>query len=57
MSQVLGLGQMCATILVLFIGRWLRIVSFPKFTTDVFRKIWPLPLCYLGEGLLVLFLN
>eukprot|EP00095_Tigriopus_kingsejongensis_P005908 maker-scaffold1166_size57906-snap-gene-0.7 protein:Tk05908 transcript:maker-scaffold1166_size57906-snap-gene-0.7-mRNA-1 annotation:"hypothetical protein TcasGA2_TC003250" len=49
--QFLGLGQMVATILVLFIGRLLKIVSFPSFSPDIFRKIWPLPLFYIGNML------
>ncbi|XP_059097236.1 UDP-N-acetylglucosamine/UDP-glucose/GDP-mannose transporter-like isoform X2 [Tigriopus californicus] len=47
--QVLGLGQMVATISVLFIGRLFRIVTFPTFSPDIFRKIWPLPLFYIGN--------
>jgi hypothetical protein len=49
--QVLGLGQMTATILILFIGKWFRIITFPTLTKDTFRKIWPLPLFYIGNML------
>lgn len=47
--QVLGIGQMVATVTILFVGRKLNIVSFPDLSTDTFRKIWPLPLMYLGN--------
>ncbi|KPJ10352.1 UDP-sugar transporter UST74c [Papilio machaon] len=47
--QVLGLGQMLATILVLWCGRYLRIVQFPPLDTGVARRIWPLPLIYMGN--------
>lgn len=49
--QVLGLGQMTATILVLFIGKKLNIVGFPDFELNTFQKIWPLPLIYIGNML------
>ena len=42
---------MTATILVLLIGKWFRIISFPKLTKDTARKIWPLPLFYIGNML------
>ena len=47
--QVLGLGQMLATVIILFVGKKLGIVSFPDLSSDTFRKIWPLPLMYLGN--------
>lgn len=47
--QILGLGQMAATILVLGAAKWLRLVSFPALSVDTFRKIWPLPLFYIGN--------
>ena len=47
--QVLGIGQMLATVLILFVGKKLSIVSFPDLSSDTFRKIWPLPLMYLGN--------
>ena len=47
--QVLGIGQMVATVLILNVGKMLRIISFPELSTDTFRKIWPLPLMYLGN--------
>ena len=47
--QVLGIGQMVATVIILNVGRMLRIIQFPDLTSDTFRKIWPLPLMYLGN--------
>lgn len=47
--QVLGVGQMVATIFVLFLGKKLRIVSFPGLEMNTFRKIFPLPLIYIGN--------
>ncbi|XP_065070086.1 UDP-sugar transporter UST74c-like isoform X2 [Rhopilema esculentum] len=47
--QVLGLGQMVATIAVLFIGKQSTIVKFPGLDRSTFRKIWPLPLIYVGN--------
>ena len=47
--QVLGIGQMVATVTILYVGKKLSIVSFPDLSSDTFRKIWPLPLMYLGN--------
>jgi len=47
--QVLGIGQMLATIFILAVGKSLKIISFPDLSTETFRKIWPLPLMYLGN--------
>ncbi|XP_023336563.1 UDP-N-acetylglucosamine/UDP-glucose/GDP-mannose transporter [Eurytemora carolleeae] len=47
--QVLGLGQIIATIIILKVGKLLQIVNFPDLTKDTARKIWPLPLMYLGN--------
>jgi len=47
--QVLGLGQMLATVLILRLGKSINLVSFPDLSSDTFRKIWPLPLMYLGN--------
>ena len=40
---------MLATIFILAAGKSLKIISFPDLSTDTFRKIWPLPLMYLGN--------
>lgn len=47
--QVLGIGQMAATILVLFVAKKLRIVNFPSFDLSTCGKIFPLPLIYIGN--------
>ncbi|KAL0100956.1 hypothetical protein PUN28_019385 [Cardiocondyla obscurior] len=47
--QVLGIGQMLATILVLFVAKKLRYVEFPNLEVATFAKIWPLPLIYIGN--------
>ncbi|XP_026758391.1 UDP-sugar transporter UST74c [Galleria mellonella] len=47
--QVLGLGQMVATIVVLWSGRYIKMVQFPPLDGGVARRIWPLPLIYLGN--------
>ncbi|CAH0703102.1 unnamed protein product [Spodoptera exigua] len=47
--QVLGLGQMVATITVLFVGRSLNVVQFPPLNGGTFKRIWPLPVIYLGN--------
>jgi solute carrier family 35 len=45
----LSLGQLVACIVVLFVGKKIRIVSFPSYSTDLVKKIFPLPLIYLGN--------
>lgn len=49
--QVLGLGQMVATIVVLYGAKKSRVVSFPDFELGTFGKIWPLPIIYIGNML------
>lgn len=49
--QVLGLGQMAATVIVLFVSKKLRIVSYPDLERSTFGKIWPLPLIFIGNML------
>ncbi|CAL1280162.1 unnamed protein product [Larinioides sclopetarius] len=40
---------MTVTILTLYIGRSLNIVKFPSVSSDVPKKIWPLPLFFIGN--------
>ncbi|XP_044763964.1 UDP-sugar transporter UST74c [Coccinella septempunctata] len=47
--QVLGIGQMITTIVVLFIAKKLRIMNFPNFQLGTFKQIFPLPLFYIGN--------
>lgn len=46
---VLSLGQLIASIVVLYSGKKLRIVTFPAMSQDLVKKIFPLPLIYLGN--------
>ncbi|XP_049851078.1 UDP-sugar transporter UST74c-like [Schistocerca gregaria] len=48
-AQVLGLGQMAATVAVLIVARSINVLSFPPFDRGIFRKLWPLPLIYMGN--------
>ncbi|VDD87120.1 unnamed protein product [Enterobius vermicularis] len=41
-----AVGQMIASLLILFFGRQLKIISFPPLDTSIPRKIFPLPLIY-----------
>ncbi|CAD6199178.1 unnamed protein product [Caenorhabditis auriculariae] len=41
-----GCGQMVATVVILYVARLFRIVSFPSFDSSVPRKIMPLPILY-----------
>lgn len=47
--QVLGIGQMFTTILVLCIAKKLRYIEYSNLETTTFVKIWPLPLIYIGN--------
>ncbi|XP_019886855.1 UDP-sugar transporter UST74c [Ooceraea biroi] len=47
--QVLGIGQMFATVVVLLAARKLRYVDYPSLETTTFVKIWPLPVIYIGN--------
>jgi solute carrier family 35 len=46
---VLSLGQLLASIFVLGCGKKLKIVTFPAASPDLIKKIFPLPLIYLGN--------
>eukprot|EP00058_Branchiostoma_floridae_P015940 XP_002601428.1 hypothetical protein BRAFLDRAFT_224364 [Branchiostoma floridae] len=47
--QFLGLGQMVATIFVMYSAKKLSIVKFPDWNRDIPRKAFPLPLIYIGN--------
>ncbi|XP_047524506.1 UDP-sugar transporter UST74c [Pieris napi] len=47
--QVLGIGQMLAIIIVLWVSRAIKIVEFPTLDRGVAQRIWPLPVIYLGN--------
>lgn len=46
---VLSIGQMTASIIVLGLAKQLGIITFPDLGRDTARKIFPLPLIYLGN--------
>ena len=46
---VLSIGQMTASIVVLYFAKQFHIVHYPDMTLDTPRKIFPLPLIYLGN--------
>ncbi|XP_053970603.1 UDP-sugar transporter UST74c [Hylaeus anthracinus] len=47
--QMLGVGQMLATIVLLFSAKKMRYVEFPNLEAATFGKIWPLPIIYIGN--------
>ncbi|XP_043248833.1 UDP-sugar transporter UST74c [Colletes gigas] len=47
--QMLGVGQMLATIVLLFVAKKLHYVEFPNLEAKTFTKIWPLPIIYIGN--------
>ncbi|XP_029473604.1 UDP-N-acetylglucosamine/UDP-glucose/GDP-mannose transporter isoform X3 [Rhinatrema bivittatum] len=50
-STVLGIGQMGVTIIILYVGKLLQIITFPDFSKNIPRKLFPLPLLYIGNHL------
>ncbi|XP_024936428.1 UDP-sugar transporter UST74c isoform X1 [Cephus cinctus] len=47
--QILGIGQMLATIIVLFVAKKVRYVDFPHLERSTVTRIWPLPMIYIGN--------
>jgi len=39
--MVLGIGQLTATIIVLYIGKKLRIIKIPQYSHDLMSKLFP----------------
>ncbi|CAH0551206.1 unnamed protein product [Brassicogethes aeneus] len=50
-ASILGIGQMVATIVVLFGAKKIRLVTFPSLEIATFGKIFPLPIIYMGNML------
>ncbi|XP_072297282.1 nucleotide sugar transporter SLC35D2-like [Eucyclogobius newberryi] len=48
-STCVGIGQMLATIFVLRLGKLLGVISFPDLSLTIPRKMFPLPLLYVGN--------
>jgi hypothetical protein len=40
---------MVSTVVVLWLGKKMKYVTFPSLQRDTFSKIWPLPLIYAGN--------
>lgn len=47
--QFLGIGQMLATVVVLYLLKLAGFVKFPDYSLSTFHKVWPLPLLYVGN--------
>lgn len=45
----LGIGQMITTIVVLYVAKKGKVVQFQNFDKSIYRKIFPLPLLYVGN--------
>lgn len=46
---VLSLGQLIASVVVLSLGKQMNLISYPSFHFDIPKKIFPLPLIFLGN--------
>ncbi|XP_045418685.1 UDP-N-acetylglucosamine/UDP-glucose/GDP-mannose transporter isoform X2 [Lemur catta] len=46
---VLGIGQMAATVMILYVSKLSKIIHFPDFDKKIPVKLFPLPLLYVGN--------
>lgn len=47
--QFVGLCQMLATVVILYFGKKLGLIDYPHYNSSIPRKIFPLPLIYMGD--------
>jgi len=48
-ANVLALSQISSTVIILFVLKLFRVISYPDAKVDVLKKIFPLPMFYLGN--------
>lgn len=49
-STILAFGQILTTVVVLSLAKRVGLISYPNFSRDSFRKIFPLPFLFLGNA-------
>lgn len=47
--MVVSVGQLTATVIILFVARAVGIISFPNFSRDIPKKVFPLPFFHFGN--------
>lgn len=47
--KIVALGQLVTTVVVLYIGKRLRVIQFPNYHRHIFFELMPLPFIYLGN--------
>lgn len=45
----LGLGQLVASVIILFAGKIVKLIDFPDITMNTFHMVFPLPVLFLGN--------